>query len=169
MPVIMSVLGAWSCPTTCFCTREIIQSRQWNLEDEVIRRQLIVRVRGYAAFRWASLGHQQRHDPDGGGATFFTANTAVDDLSQAEVLRDPAAWQRRLLRCSPSRSLFAGLSSSITAAWRAAASSRVFSQSPTTSGTAHTRLRAGHHDPRRAGGIGNLLPLPGRFSTPRCS
>ena len=41
MPVILSVLGAVVMPHNLFLHSEIIQSRQWNLEDdEVIARQL---------------------------------------------------------------------------------------------------------------------------------
>lgn len=41
MPIIMSVLGAVVMPHNLFLHSEVIQSRQWNLEDEaVIRRQL---------------------------------------------------------------------------------------------------------------------------------
>ena len=41
MVVIMSVLGAVVMPHNLFLHSEVIQSRQWNLEDDkVIRRQL---------------------------------------------------------------------------------------------------------------------------------
>ena len=41
VPVIMSVLGAVVMPHNLFLHSEIIQSRQWNLEDEaIIKRQL---------------------------------------------------------------------------------------------------------------------------------
>ena len=43
MPVIMSVLGAVVMPHNLFLHSEVIQSRQWNLEEEeeeVIQKQL---------------------------------------------------------------------------------------------------------------------------------
>ncbi len=41
MPIVMSVLGAVVMPHNLFLHSEIIQSRQWNLEDEqIIRKQL---------------------------------------------------------------------------------------------------------------------------------
>lgn len=40
MPVIMSVLGAVVMPHNLFLHSEVIQSRQWNLKEEVIQKQL---------------------------------------------------------------------------------------------------------------------------------
>ena len=74
MPVILSVLGAVVMPHNLFLHSEIIQSRQWNLEDgAVIARQLKYEFKRYPVFYDDRLGHQQCDDSDGGRNLFSAA------------------------------------------------------------------------------------------------
>ncbi len=114
MPIIMSVLGAVVMPHNLFLHSEIIQSRQWNLEDEkIIHKQLkyefgdtlLSMIIGWAINSAMILM---------AAATFFVSYTPVSDLSQAEVLLRPLMGNAASLVFAIAL-LFAGLSSSITA------------------------------------------------------
>lgn len=114
MPVIMSVLGAVVMPHNLFLHSEIIQSRQWNLQDEsIIRRQLkyefadtlFSMIIGWAINSAMILM---------AAATFFTNRTTVTDLSQAQEMLKPLLGNGAGLVFALAL-LFAGLSSSITA------------------------------------------------------
>ncbi len=89
MLVIMSVLGAVVMPHNLFLHSEIIQSRQWNLEnDAVIRKQLDLEfldtifsmVVGWAINSAMIIL---------AAAVFWTAGTAVSELEQARELLRP--------------------------------------------------------------------------------
>jgi manganese transport protein len=114
MPIIMSVLGAVVMPHNLFLHSEIIQSRQWNLEDEkIIHKQLkyefgdtlLSMVIGLAINSAMILM---------AAATFFVSKTPVSDLSQAEELLRPLMGNAASIVFAIAL-LFAGLSSSITA------------------------------------------------------
>ncbi|MGE4353793.1 MAG: Nramp family divalent metal transporter [Oscillospiraceae bacterium] len=114
MPIIMSVLGAVVMPHNLFLHSEVIQSRQWNLQDEaVIRKQLkyefgdtlISMLIGWAINSAMILM---------AAATFYTNHTVVNDLSQAETMLRPLLGDAASLVFAIAL-LFAGLSSSITA------------------------------------------------------
>ncbi|MDD3920626.1 MAG: Nramp family divalent metal transporter [Eubacteriales bacterium] len=114
MVVIMSVLGAVVMTHNLFLHSEIIQSRQWNLQDDqVIRRQLkyefgdtlLSMLIGWAINSAMILM---------AAATFFTSGTVVDDLAQAEAMLTPLLGNAAGLVFALAL-LFAGLSSSITA------------------------------------------------------
>ncbi|HPF87735.1 MAG TPA: Nramp family divalent metal transporter [Candidatus Limiplasma sp.] len=114
MVVIMSVLGAVVMPHNLFLHSEIIQSRQWNLQDEtVIRKQLkyeftdtlLSMIIGWAINSAMILM---------AAATFFTQNTVVDDLAQAQEMLKPLLGNAAGVVFAVAL-LFAGLSSSITA------------------------------------------------------
>ena len=114
MAVIMSVLGAVVMPHNLFLHSEVIQSRQWNLQDEkIIRRQLkyefgdtlLSMLIGWAINSAMILM---------AAATFFTHKTAVTDLSQAEAMLKPLLGNAAGVIFAAAL-LFAGLSSSITA------------------------------------------------------
>ena len=114
MPVIMSVLGAVVMPHNLFLHSEIIQSRQWNLQDEkVIERQLkyefgdtlLSMIIGWAINSAMILM---------AAATFFARKTTVTDLSQAETMLKPMLGNAAGVVFAVAL-LFAGLSSSITA------------------------------------------------------
>jgi len=114
MPIVMSVLGAVVMPHNLFLHSEVIQSRKWNLEDEVvIARQLDYEFLDTLAsmlIGWAINSAMILL----AAATFFQAGVPVTDLEQAERLLRPiagdwAAWVFALAL------LFAGLASSVTA------------------------------------------------------
>jgi manganese transport protein len=135
MLVIMSVLGAVVMPHNLFLHSEIIQSRQWNLEDDaVIKKQLkyefgdtlLSMLIGWAINSAMILM---------AAATFFTSHTVVTDLAQAEAMLKPC-WATRRAWCSRSRCCSRGFPPASRRAWRAAVFSPVSSPSPTTSRTA---------------------------------
>lgn len=115
MLIVMSVLGAVVMPHNLFLHSEIIQSRQWNLENEgVIKRQLdfelfdtlLSMVIGWAINSAMILL---------AATTFFKHGTMVNELPQAQSLLVP------LLGSSAAdvfamALLFAGVSSTITSA-----------------------------------------------------
>ena len=114
MLVIMSVLGAVVMPHNLFLHSEIIQSRQWNLQDEtVIKKQLkyefsdtlVSMLIGWAINSAMILM---------AAATFFTTKTPVTDLTQAEQMLKPLLGNAASIVFAIAL-LFAGLSSSITA------------------------------------------------------
>ena len=114
MTVIMSVLGAVVMPHNLFLHSEIIQSRQWNLEDDkVIRRQLkyefadtlFSMILGWAINSAMILM---------AATTFFRAGTKVDDLQQAQSMLQPLLGGGAAIVFAVAL-LFAGISSSITA------------------------------------------------------
>ncbi len=114
LPIVMSVLGAVVMPHNIFLHSEIIQSRQWNLQDEkVIKKQLkfeftdtlLAMIAG-----WAINGSMIIV----AAAVFFSSGTIVTELAQAQetlrpLLGNAAAYVFAFaLIC-------AGLSSSVTA------------------------------------------------------
>ena len=114
MLVIMSVLGAVVMPHNLFLHSEIIQSRQWNLQDDkVIHQQLkfefadtlFSMIIGWAINSAMILM---------AAATFFANGTVVTDLAQAEAMLTPLLGDAASLVFALAL-LFAGLSSSITA------------------------------------------------------
>lgn len=114
MPVIMSVLGAVVMPHNLFLHSEVIQSRQWNLQDEtVIRRQLKYEF-GDTLFSmiigWAINSAMILM----AAATFFQHSQHVEELEQAQVMLRPLLGSAASIVFALAL-LFAGLSSSITA------------------------------------------------------
>ena len=114
MPIIMSVLGAVVMPHNLFLHSEIIQSRQWNLQDEkVINQQLkyeFVDTLFSMMVGWAINSSMIIM----AAATFFTQKIIVTDLTQAEVMLKPILGNAAGVIFAVAL-LFAGLSSSITA------------------------------------------------------
>ena len=116
MPVIMSVLGAVVMPHNLFLHSEIIQSRQWNLEDDaLIQRQLKYEFRdtlfsmiiGWAINSAMILMAAASFYQNGNG-------TAVDDLATAGSMLSPLLGNMASLIFAAAL-LLAGISSSITA------------------------------------------------------
>ncbi|SHI23524.1 manganese transport protein [Sporobacter termitidis DSM 10068] len=114
MPVIMSVLGAVVMPHNLFLHSEIIQSRQWNLEDElIIRRQLkyefadtlLSMIIGWAINSAMILM---------AATTFFVKSMPVNDLAQAQTMLQPLLGGGAAAVFAVAL-LFAGISSSLTA------------------------------------------------------
>lgn len=114
MAVVMSVLGAVVMPHNLFLHSEIIQSRQWNLEDEaVIERQLkyefvdtlIAMIIGWAINSAMILM---------AAAVFFANGAAVNELQQAQELLKPLLGGSAALVFALAL-LFSGISSTVTA------------------------------------------------------
>lgn len=114
MPVIMSVLGAVVMPHNLFLHSEVIQSRQWNLQDEtVIKKQLkyeFMDTLFSMLIGWAINSAMILV----AASTFFEANTYVDDLATAGAMLTPLLGNAASVIFALAL-LLAGLSSSITA------------------------------------------------------
>lgn len=111
--LIMSVMGAVVMPHNLFLHSEIIQSRQWNLEDEqVIKRQLkfefadtlFSMIIGWAINSAMILL---------AAATFFSTGTRVDELQQANKLLEPLLGPNAAIVFAVAL-LLAGVASTIT-------------------------------------------------------
>ncbi len=111
--LIMSVLGAVIMPHNLFLHSEIIQSRQWNLQDEkIIKKQLrfefadtlFSMIIGWAINSAMILL---------AAATFFRNSIKVDELPQAEKLLEPLLGNNSSVVFAVAL-LFAGVASSIT-------------------------------------------------------
>jgi manganese transport protein len=114
IPVIMSVLGAVVMPHNLFLHSEVIQSRQWNLQnDEVIKKQLkyeffdtlFSMIIGWAINSAMILV---------AAATFFTYGLHVTELNQAQEMLRPMLGNASSIVFALAL-LFSGLSSSLTA------------------------------------------------------
>jgi manganese transport protein len=113
MIIVMSVLGAVVMPHNLFLHSEIIQSRQWNLEDDVvIKRQLkfefydtlFSMIVGWAINSAMILL---------AAATFFQHNVPVAELQQAKSILQPLLG-RSASDVFAAALLFAGIASTIT-------------------------------------------------------
>lgn len=113
--IIMSVLGAVVMPHNMFLHSEIIQSRQWNLEDEkIIKHQLkyefydtlFSMIVGWAINSAMILI---------AAAVFFKKGIIVDELGQAQRLLEPLLGSSAAIVFAVAL-LLAGISSSVTAA-----------------------------------------------------
>lgn len=114
MVVIMSVLGAVVMPHNLFLHSEIIQSRQWNLQDEaVIKKQLKYEFTDTLLSMIVGWGINSAMILMA-AATFFSRQTVVTDLAQAQEMLKPLVGGAAGLVFAIAL-LFAGLSSSITA------------------------------------------------------
>lgn len=114
MLIVMSVLGAVVMPHNLFLHSEVIQSRQWHLQDEaVIRKQL--------RFEWMdtvfsmSVGWAINSAMVLlAAATFFAGRVQVTELEQASRLLRPLLGNAAAIVFAVAL-LFAGLSSTVTA------------------------------------------------------
>jgi len=115
MLLLMSVLGAVVMPHNLFLHSEIIQSRQWNLQDEkIIKKQLkyefadtlLSMVIGWAINSAIIIL---------AAATFFNNNIKVDELQQAKSLLEPLLGTNASVVFAVAL-LFSGAASSITSA-----------------------------------------------------
>jgi len=113
MLIIMSVLGAVVMPHNLFLHSEVIQSRQWNLEnDEVIEKQLkyeFVDTFFSMIVGWAINSAMILL----AAATFFKNGVVVDDLQQAKSLLEPLLSSNAAVIFAVAL-LLAGISSSMT-------------------------------------------------------
>jgi manganese transport protein len=111
--LIMSVLGAVVMPHNLFLHSEIIQSRQWNLQDEkIIKKQLrfefadtlFSMIIGWAINSAMILL---------AASTFFTHGSKVEELQQAKKLLEPLLGSNASVVFAVAL-LFAGVASTIT-------------------------------------------------------
>ena len=113
MPVILSVLGAVVMPHNLFLHSEIIQSRQWNLEDDsVIKQQLKYEFKDTLfsmIIGWAINSAMILL----AAATFFVSKTPVTELQQADSLLRPLLGNNATIIFAVAL-LFAGIASTIT-------------------------------------------------------
>jgi manganese transport protein len=139
MIIIMSVLGAVVMPHNLFLHSEIIQSRQWNLEDEkTIKKQLnyefldtlISMLVGWAINSAMILL---------AAATFFKAGIAVSELQQAEVMLAPLLGVHSAIVFAVAL-LFAGVASTITSGMAAGSIFSGIFQEPYDIKDNHSRL-----------------------------
>ena len=111
--IIMSVLGAVVMPHNLFLHSEIIQSRQWNLEDDaVIKKQLdyeFVDTLVSMLIGWAINSAMIIL----AAATFFTKSVNVDELQQAQSMLGPLLGNNAGVVFAIAL-LFAGIASTIT-------------------------------------------------------
>lgn len=111
--IIMSVLGAVVMPHNLFLHSEIIQSRQWNLEDDaVIKKQLdyeFVDTLVSMLIGWAINSSMIIL----AAATFFTKGVKVDELQQAQSMLGPLLGNNAGVVFAIAL-LFAGIASTIT-------------------------------------------------------
>ncbi len=113
MVVIMSVLGAVVMPHNLFLHSEVIQSRQWNLQDDkVIKKQLkyeyldtiFSMVIGWAINSAMIIL---------AAATFFNSHTKVTELEQANSLLAPLLGEHAAIVFAVAL-LFSGIASTVT-------------------------------------------------------
>jgi manganese transport protein len=113
MIVIMSVLGAVVMPHNLFLHSEIIQSRQWNLEDDkVIKKQLKYEFLDTLISMLIGWGINSAMILLA-AATFFSANIQVSELQQANQLLAPLLGNHAAVIFAVAL-LFAGIASTIT-------------------------------------------------------
>jgi len=114
LPVVMSVLGAVVMPHNLFLHSEIIQSRQWNLEDEtVIKKQL--KYEFLDTLFSMGLGWAINSAMILVAATvFFTNQVPVDELQQAQEMLKPLLGDGAALIFAIAL-LFSGVASTTTA------------------------------------------------------
>jgi manganese transport protein len=114
MPIIMAVLGAVVMPHNLFLHSEIIQSRQWNLEDEhVIKKQLkyeFLDTLFSMIIGWAINSSMIIL----AATTFYTKFVKVDELGQAQQMLVPIVGNMAALVFAIAL-LLSGISSTMTA------------------------------------------------------
>jgi manganese transport protein len=139
MVIIMSVLGAVVMPHNLFLHSEIIQSRQWNLQDEkTIKKQLnyefldtlISMLVGWAINSAMILL---------AAATFFRVGTEVTELQQAQGLLAPLLGSHAGIVFAVAL-LFAGVASTITSGMAAGSIFSGIFQEPYDIKDNHSRL-----------------------------
>jgi len=113
MIVIMSVLGAVVMPHNLFLHSEVIQSRQWNLqEDKIIRKQLKYEFMDTLMSMIIGWGINSAMILLA-AATFFQTHTPVNELQQANSLLAPLLGNHAAIVFAVAL-LFSGIASSTT-------------------------------------------------------
>ena len=115
MLLLMSVLGAVVMPHNLFLHSEIIQSRQWNLEDEkVISKQLKYEFADTLLSMFIGWAINSAIIILA-ATTFFRQNIKVEELQQAKSLLEPLLGTNAAVVFAVAL-LFSGVASSITSA-----------------------------------------------------
>ncbi|MGE5395502.1 MAG: Nramp family divalent metal transporter [Candidatus Saccharibacteria bacterium] len=140
--IVMSVLGAVVMPHNLFLHSEIIQSRQWNLEDEkVIKNQLdyeFVDTLVSMLIGWAINSSMIIL----ASASFFVKGVKVDELQQAQSMLGPLLGNNAGVVFAIAL-LFAGVASSITSGMAGGSIFSGFFSEPYDIKDNHTRLGIG--------------------------
>jgi manganese transport protein len=114
MPIIMAVLGAVVMPHNLFLHSEIIQSREWNKQDqEIIKKQLKYEFADTLfsmLVGWAINSAMIIL----AAATFFSKDVQVTELNQAQSMLEPLAGKAAAVVFGVAL-LFSGISSTTTA------------------------------------------------------
>src|SRR6185369_4308735 len=139
LPIIMSVLGAVVMPHNLFLHSEIIQSRQWNREDEkIIQYQLkfeFLDTLISMGVGWAINSAMILM----AAATFFCNRVSVTELSQAEQMLRPLLGNTAAQVFAVAL-LLAGVASSITAGMAGGSIVAGMFGEPFNSSDRHTRI-----------------------------
>lgn len=142
IPIIMSVLGAVVMPHNLFLHSEIIQSRQWNLDnDDIIHHQLkyeftdtlVSMLVGWAINSSMILL---------AAAAFYSSNVPVSELEQAQNMLTPLVGSAAAVVFALAL-LFAGVASSVTAGMAGGAIFAGIFKEPYNMGDIHTRVGVG--------------------------
>lgn len=142
MPIIMSVLGAVVMPHNLFLHSEVIQSRQWNLEDDkIIAKQLkyefldtfFSMIIGWAINSAMILI---------AAATFFTRGVQVTELNQAQQMLKPLLGNTASIVFAIAL-LLAGISSSVTAGMAGGSIFAGIFKEPYDINDSHTKIGVG--------------------------
>jgi manganese transport protein len=142
IPIVMSVLGAVVMPHNLFLHSEIIQSRQWHVEEEsVITRQLKYEFLDTLFSMIVGWGINSAMILVA-AAVFFNAGMVVTDLVQAESMLRPLLGSTAAIVFAIAL-LFAGVASSITAGMAGGSIFAGMFNEPYNSGDYHTRLGIG--------------------------
>jgi manganese transport protein len=139
MLLLMSVLGAVVMPHNLFLHSEIIQSRQWNLQEEsIIRKQLkfefadtlLSMLMGWAINSAMIIL---------AAATFFVQKIEVTELQQAKSLLEPLLGPNAAVVFAIAL-LFSGIASTITSAMAGGSIVSGFVREPYNINDNHTRM-----------------------------
>ena len=139
MMIIMSVLGAVVMPHNLYLHSEVIQSRQWNLQDDkVIRKQLKYEFFDTLISMLVGWGINSAMILLA-AATFFVHQTPVTELGQASSLLAPLLGQHAMVVFAIAL-LFSGLASTITSGMAAGTIFAGMSKEPYDIRDNHSRL-----------------------------
>ncbi len=139
LPILMSVLGAVVMPHNLFLHSEIIQSRQWNREEEAI---IVHQLRFEFLDTLFSMGIGWAINSAMilvAAATFFRHAIPVTDLAQAEEMLRPILGSGAAAVFAVAL-LLAGVASAITAAMAGGSIVAGMFDEPYRSGAPHTRF-----------------------------
>ncbi len=139
LPILMSVLGAVVMPHNLFLHSEIIQSRQWNREEEAV---IVHQLRFEYLDTLFSMGVGWAINSAMilvAAATFFRHAIPVTDLAQAEQMLRPILGGGAAVVFAMAL-LLAGVASSITAGMAGGSIVAGMAGEPYNSGDIHTRV-----------------------------